>query len=80
MEPMTWIAIAMLVASLITSVALAPKPAEAKPSTFSDLNIPQVEEGTPQAVFFGTCWTEDWMVTWSGNFRTKKVKAKQGKK
>ncbi len=80
MEPMTWIAIAMAVASLIISVALAPKPKDTPPSTFNDMNIPQVDEGTPQAVFFGTCWTEDWMVTWSGNFRTKKVKAKQGKK
>lgn len=80
MEPMTWIAIAMAVASIIMSVALAPKAAEAKPSTFDDMNMPQVDEGTPQTVIFGTCWTEDWMVLWTGNFRTKKIKASQGKK
>jgi len=80
MEPMTWAAIIMLVVSAVMTIAMAPKPQGAKPGTYDDLNIPQVDEGTPQAVFFGTVWTEDWQVIWSGNFRTKKVKAKQGKK
>jgi hypothetical protein len=75
-----WWALAMLVVSIIIQVALAPKPAEAKPATLSDFDIPQVDEGTPQAVFFGECWSGDWQVLAYGNFRTKKVKAKQGKK
>lgn len=76
---MLW-ALAALVISIIIQIAMAPKPANAKPATFSDFDIPQVEEGTPQVVFFGECWTGDWQVGAYGNFRTKKVKAKQGKK
>lgn len=75
-----WWALAMLVVSIIIQVALAPKPAQPKAATFSDFDIPQVDEGTPQAVVFGECWTGDWQVLAYGNFRTKKVKAKQGKK
>lgn len=77
---MAWVALAMAVASIAISVFMAPKPASPKPATFDDMNIPQINEGTPQAVFFGTVWTEDWMVLWTGNFRTSPVKAKQGKK
>lgn len=75
-----WWALAALVVSIIIQVALAPKPASAKPATFEDFDIPQVDEGMPQAVFFGECWTGDWQVLAYGNFRTKKVKAKQAKK
>lgn len=75
-----WWALAMLVVSIIVQVAMAPKPAQAKPATFQDFDIPQVDEGTPQAVFFGECWSGDWQVGAYGNFRTKKVKAKQAKK
>lgn len=75
-----WWAIAALVVSIILQVALAPKPNEQKPSTLGDMNIPQVDEGTPQAVWFGENWTGDWQVGAYGNFRTKKVKAKQAKK
>lgn len=75
-----WWALAALVVSIIIQVALAPKPAQAKPATFEDFDIPQVDEGTPQVVFFGECWTGDWQVLAYDNFRTKKVKAKQAKK
>lgn len=75
-----WWALAMLVVSIIVQIAMAPKPAQAKPATFSDFDIPQVDEGTPQAVFFGECWSGDWQVGAYGNFRTQKVKAKQAKK
>lgn len=73
-------ALAALVASVVLQIALAPKPAQAKPSTFDDFDIPQVDEGTPQCVFFGECWSGDWQVLAYGNFRTSKVKAKQAKK
>ena len=75
-----WWALAMLVVSIIIQVGLAPKPAQPKAATFDDFDIPQVDEGTPQVVFFGECWTGDWQVLAYGNFRTKKVKAKQAKK
>lgn len=73
-------AIAMLVISVIINIALTPKPASAKPATLDDFNIPQVEEGTPQVVYFGENWTGDWQVLAYGNFRTKKVQARSAKK
>lgn len=75
-----WWALAMLVASVLINAALAPKPAEAKPATIKDFDIPQVKEGTPQSVIFGEVWTSDWQVLGFGNFRTSAVKAKQAKK
>lgn len=81
MEPMTWVAIGMLVVSLVISVALAPKQTMPEPASFKDMKVPQVNEGTPQAVHFGTVWTEDWTVLWMGNFSTAPVKASSvGKK
>lgn len=79
MDPLTWAAIAMLVASIAISVATANKAQAPKVATMDDMNIPQVDEGTPQAVFFGDCWTADWMVLWTGNLRTTKIKSKSGK-
>lgn len=79
MEPITWIAIAMLVSSIAISIATANKAEKPKVAGLDDMNIPQVDEGTPQAVFFGDCWTGDWMVLWTGNLRTTKIKSKSGK-
>ena len=39
-----------------------------------DWNFPQIDEGTPQCVFFGACWTEDWQVLAYGNYRTTEIK------
>ncbi|MBN6060411.1 hypothetical protein [Aggregatibacter actinomycetemcomitans] len=39
-----------------------------------DFNFPQIDEGTPQCVFFGDCWTEDWQVLAYGNYRTSEIK------
>lgn len=77
---MAFYALAMLVASVLINAALAPKPAQPKPATFDDIDIPQVKEGTPQVVAFGEVWSGDWQVMGYGNFRTKAVKAKQAKK
>lgn len=70
----------MLVASLAISVSLANKAEQPKAASIDDMNIPQVDEGTEQAVFFGDCWTGDWMVLWTGNLRTTKIKSNGGKK
>lgn len=80
MEPITWVAIAMLVSSMVINVALAQKPKEPKKSSAEDMNIPQAEDGTPQPIFFGDCWTGSWFVLWYGNLRTSKIKSKGGKK
>lgn len=71
-----WIQIALIVVSLIASVALAPKPAQPKPPALGDFDFPQIDEGTPQIVVFGDCWVDSWMVLGVGNYRTEAVKAK----
>lgn len=77
-----WWALAMLVASVLINVALAPKSTtnDPKAATIDDFDIPQVKEGTPQSVVFGEVWSSDWQVLGFGNFRTKAVKANQAKK
>lgn len=55
------------------SYATRPKPAQTKPAAFEDLDVPQVEEGTPQHVIFGDVWTTDWHVLGMGNFRTMEL-------
>jgi len=58
--------------------ALLVKPQKVKPAALEDFDFPQAQEGTPQAVYFGDCWTDGWMVLWYGNMRTTKIK--KGKK
>lgn len=73
-------AIAMMVASMVISIALTPSPAKPKAATYDDMNIPQVEDGTPQAVFFGECWSGDWQVIAYGGLATTPIKASNAKK
>lgn len=65
-------ALIFLVASTAIQ-ALLVKPQNTKPAALEDFDFPQAQEGTPQAVFFGDCWTDGWMVLWHGNYRTKKI-------
>lgn len=67
---MGWESLIYLIASYVISYALTPKQKPPKPAAFEDLDIPQIEEGTAQAVFFGDCWTGDWQVLGVGNYRT----------
>lgn len=73
-------AIYFLIASIVISAALAPKPQSAVAAAFEDFDFPTADEGTPQAVFFGDCWSEDWMVMSVGRYRTVAIKSKGGKK
>ena len=72
--------IAVMIVSYFVGQALAPKMKKPKPAAFDDFEFPQYDEGTPQCVFWGDCWTEDWMVLDYGNYRTKKIKSKKSKK
>jgi hypothetical protein len=75
-----WVwALALLVVSTAIQAILV-KSQPVKPASLEDFDFPQFEEGTPQAVFFGDCWTEGWMILWYGNLRTEKIKAEGGKK
>lgn len=71
-------ALVFMVASYAIKAILV-KPQNQNPAALSDFDFPQADEGTPQAVFFGDCWTEGWFVLWYGNYRSKKIQSK-GKK
>lgn len=73
-------AIAMMVVSTLIQLALTPKQQGALPTAFSDIDFPQADEGTPQSVVFGDCWSGDWMVLAVGNYRVEPIRAKGGKK
>lgn len=73
-------AIYLLIASFVISAALAPKQKPPPPTAFEDIQFPQAEEGTPQAVFFGDVWSSDWTVLAVGNYRTDPITKKGGKK
>ncbi|MEZ3140798.1 hypothetical protein ACBQ88_17160 [Citrobacter braakii] len=67
---------AVLVASYFINTALASrnKSASAKAVTADDWDFPQASEGTPQCIFFGDAWTEDWFVLAYGNYRYDSIK------
>lgn len=66
---------AVLVASYFINSALAAKnKSNSKPVTADDWDFPQASEGTPQCVFFGDAWTEDWFVLAYGNYRYDAIK------
>lgn len=71
---------ALLVISTYISMSMMPKAEPPKPQAFEDFDFPQVDEGTPQAVVFGDCWSGDWTVLAVGNYRTTAIRSKGGKK
>jgi hypothetical protein len=72
-----WIQLALFVASLIISAALAPKPEQPKAATAEDIDLPTVDDGTPKVVIFGDVWITSWCVIGSGNFRNGAIYKKQ---
>ncbi|MFY1006071.1 hypothetical protein ACOB9N_03960 [Pasteurella multocida] len=68
--------VAVMAVSYLVNQALAKRPNSQAPEAVSakDWNFPQSDEGTPQCVFFGDCWTEDWQVLAYGNYRTSPIK------
>lgn len=74
-----WVQVALFVASIVISYLTRPKPVKPKPAALSEFDLPIADEGTPQCVIFGDCWTGDWQVLSYGDFRTKAIKTKSGK-
>lgn len=72
-------AIVLLIVSTIISAAIAPKAQNRRPEAFEEIDFPQADEGTPQCVIFGDCWSGDWMVLAVGNYRTQDIRASGGK-
>jgi hypothetical protein len=79
METLLYYIVSTLISYAI-SAALAPRPEVPEPAALKDFDFPQFEEGTPQAVIFGDCWSADWMVLGVGNFRTEEIKSDGGGK
>lgn len=79
MDPLTWYYIIMLVVSLAVSLAMRPKPQNAKPPALADFSVPTAEEGRDIQVIFGEVWIDDPNVLWYGNLRTTPIKAEGGK-
>lgn len=70
-------ALVLMVASYVINSFLMKMPT-VKPTSADEIDFPQEEEGTPQAVLFGDGWTKGYQTVWHGNLRT--VKIKQGGK
>lgn len=66
--------LAYVAISTFLTIALQPKQQIQSPEAAQSLDIPQAEEGTPQAVIFGDCWSGDWMVLAHGNYRTQEIR------
>lgn len=49
-------------------------------STLSDFGIPQAREGARIVDFAGTIWIDDAHVAWYGDFASRAIKQKNGKK
>lgn len=77
-----WEALYYLAASLLISALFTPKTKQQgnPPASQEDFDFPQFEEGTPQAVIFGECWTSSWMVLGTTNFRVAPITRSGGKK
>jgi hypothetical protein len=71
---------AVLIGGFLIQALFAKKPKPPRATTLDDFEVPQIEEGTPQAVVFGDVWLEGWQVVWYGNYRTTKIKSKGKKK
>lgn len=76
---MEW-AIYALIASFVITAAMTPKQQAPEPAAFGEFDFPQSDEGTPQAVIFGDCWTGDWAVLAVGNYEYSAIRSSGGKK
>lgn len=74
-----WALVGLVVSYAITALTMKAPPQQG-PASLEDFDIPQVDEGTPEAVVFGDVWLDGWQVLWFGNFRTTKIESGGGKK
>jgi hypothetical protein len=75
-----WGYIAVLVISIVASIALRPKPETRPPAQLEDIEVPTSEEGGEIPVLFGTRDIKSTNCAWWGHFKTKAIKSKGGKK
>lgn len=69
----------VFIVALVIAVALQPKPAEQKPATLDDFNMPTAEPGRPIPVIFGTYTIKSPNIVWYGDLASSPVKTSGGK-
>lgn len=69
-----WVNLALLLVSYMLTAAMTPKAPKPPVESFKDFDLPQTDDGTPQAVIFGDCWSSDWTVIGVGNYRTTEIR------
>lgn len=79
-QSIIWGYVIVLVASMLISYALAPKPAQPPKPTLEDFDLPTAEEGRPIPVVFGTVWVSGPNILWYGDLDTEAIRVKGGKK
>jgi hypothetical protein len=67
-----------LVASLLISYLMAPKPPEYKGASLEDFDVPTADENRSVPVIFGTCRVTGPNVTWYGDLEKKDIKKRSG--
>ena len=75
-----WVQLVVMVAMMVISYALRPKPAVPRPAALEDFNVPTSEDGRECSMIFGTVWIDDPNVLYYGDLRTTPIKVKGGKK
>lgn len=80
--PFLYKALILMMASYVITAIFTPSQSQAQqaPAGFDEFDFPQVDEGTPQCVFFGECWSPDWTVLAVGDYRTTPIYSDGGGK
>lgn len=74
-----WVYAAIIIVSVLISVALAPKPETPEAATLDDVDAPTAEDGKPIGVVFGDAWVTGPNVIWYGDLKASPIYAKGGK-
>lgn len=67
--------IVFFIISYYTSSQMMKNKQKRDPLSEQDVSLPQVDEGTAQAVLHGDCWTAGWTVLGWGNLRNRGIKS-----
>lgn len=75
-----WFYAVVWTVALVAAYVMMPKPQSQPPAGIGDVKAPTAEEGREIAVLFGTRDIAGPNVVWYGDFKSKAVKKKGGKK
>jgi len=75
-----WSWILQIAIALVLSYVLRPKPQNRPPPSLDDVEAPVAEEGKAIPVVFGRCHVRDSNIVWYGDFKTREIRRKGGKK